>query len=290
LLVGRLAASFCLSPDFRKHFILDRRFRRRQIVLWLAAQTGLFEAPQTGDSYISFSSVITKDMAEQFAAPIRVLLIASYGIVLFGLEKLIESKNHKMKVVGKFTQCSDVFPELENLSPDVIVVDLDQEPMDGVAAVRVLVRACRAKIIILSGLDDPTACNRAMLAGAKGLVGKKEALEVIPKAIEKVYEGQLWLDRANMGKLIRDLANNETAEDDDPDRTKISALTARERSIVAIVTSHAGVPCKVIAEMLHISERTLRNHLGSIYEKLGVANRLGLLAYAHAHELNRIPV
>src|SRR5512146_3028155 len=115
-------------------------------------------------------------MTDQFAGTIRVVLIASYGIVLFGLEKLIESQNSKMKVVGKFTHCSEVFPELKKLSPGVIVIDLDQDAMDGVEAICQFVALSKAKIIVFSGLDDYAACNKAMLAGAKGIVWKKEAL------------------------------------------------------------------------------------------------------------------
>jgi len=197
-------------------------------------------------------------MAEQLAAPIRVLLIASYGIVLFGLTKLIEGQSPKRKVVGTFTDCANIFPQLEKLSPDEIMIDLDHEPIEGIKAIHQLFRSCRAKIIVFSGLEDHTVCNRAMLAGAKGLVGKKEALETIPKALEKVNEGQLWLDRTDMGKLIHDLADKRTVEHVDPDKVKIRALTARERTVVGAVTSHAEAPCKVVAEMLHISERTLR--------------------------------
>jgi DNA-binding CsgD family transcriptional regulator len=66
---------------------------------------------------------------------------------------------------------------------------------------------------------------------------------------------------------------------------KIATLTVREREIIAISATHAGATGKTIAEKLHISEHTLRNHLTSIYEKLGLANRLELFAYAHQHKL-----
>jgi DNA-binding CsgD family transcriptional regulator len=70
---------------------------------------------------------------------------------------------------------------------------------------------------------------------------------------------------------------------------KISSLTEREREIVAVAATHAGANAKAIAEMLFISEHTLRNHLTSIYDKLQVANRLELFAYAHKHGLAKPP-
>ena len=73
----------------------------------------------------------------------------------------------------------------------------------------------------------------------------------------------------------------------DPERVKISSLTDREREIVAIAATHAGANAKAIAEMLFISEHTLRNHLTSIYDKLQVVSRLELFAYAHKHGLTK---
>ena len=78
-----------------------------------------------------------------------------------------------------------------------------------------------------------------------------------------------------------------TAREPDSDHSKIASLTMRERQTIAAVTSDASVPVKVIASRLCISEHTLRNHLTSIYSKLGVCGRLGLYAYASQHALNK---
>ena len=73
----------------------------------------------------------------------------------------------------------------------------------------------------------------------------------------------------------------------DPEQKKIGSLTERERQIIVGVASHVGATARTIAETLHISEHTLRNHLTSIYDKLEVANRLELFAYAHKHNLTK---
>lgn len=226
-------------------------------------------------------------MDEHHSAPIGVVLIGGYPIVLFGLKKLIEGQGEEMRMVGQFTHYSQLILELGKLTPDVIVIDPDQEPEEGMEAIRMLVKACGAKIMVLSTFCDPATCNEAVLGGAMGLVGKQEPLEIIPKAIEKIHEGQFWLNRANTGKLIHHLRDSQPTEAHNQEEPKIRALTTRERVVVATVVSNTEAPFKVIADMLHISERTLRNHLSSIYEKLSLNNRLGLLAYARTHGLDK---
>ena len=119
------------------------------------------------------------------------------------------------------------------------------------------------------------------------MVEKEEGVETILRAIEKVHEGQVWLDRASMGRLVIELSNQKVAEKRDPVQQRVGILTDREREIVAVVTSHTGATGTVIAQMLHISESTLRKHLGSIYEKLGLNSRLELWDYAHKRGLNK---
>ena len=90
-----------------------------------------------------------------------------------------------------------------------------------------------------------------------------------------------------MGMLVIELSNRKVSEKRDPAQQRVGTLTDREREIVATVTSHSGANGTVIAEMLHISESTLRKHLSSIYEKLGLNSRLELLDHAHKHGLNK---
>lgn len=228
-------------------------------------------------------------MIDQAAIATRVLLISSHPIVLWGLEKLIDSQRPRMETVGKFAHCSEVFSQLEKLSPDVILLDRDHGIENGVDAITQLTGLSKAKIMVLTASHDPSAHVSAVLAGAKGVVEKEEGVETILRAIEKVYEDQLWLDRSSMGLLVIELSNRKVAEKRDPARQRVGILTDREREIVAVVTSHSGATGTVIAEMLHISESTLRKHLSSIYEKLGLNSRLELLDHAHKHGLNKDP-
>ncbi len=226
-------------------------------------------------------------MIDQAAGATRVLLIGRYPIVLWGLEKLIDSQKPRMEVVGKFTHCAEVFSQLEELSADVILLDQDLGIENAVDVISRLTGLSKAKIMVLTGSRDPSAHVSAVLAGAKGIIEKEEAVETILRAIEKVHEGQLWLDRTSMGMLVIELSNRKVTEKRDPAKQRVGILTDREREIVTVVTSHSGATGAVIAGMLHISESTLRKHLGSIYEKLGLNSRLELWDYAHKHGLNK---
>ena len=215
--------------------------------------------------------------------PIRVMLVDDHRSVLWGLEKLIESEKPKMKVVGKATSCAEAFNLIGEAHPDVILLDIDLGGENGLEAIPELIAKSKARVLVLTGLRDPSVQDSAVLAGARGVVEKEDTAETILKAIEKVHQGELWLDRITAGRIFVELSRSSAPQAIGPERQKISNLTARERQIVSEIASEAGTPIKTIADRLHISEHTLRNHLTSIYEKLGVVNRFELYAYANKH-------
>jgi len=221
---------------------------------------------------------------------IRVFLIDDHRSILWGLERLIESSRPGMRVVGSATACSEALKTLESASPDVILLDLDLGQENGLDAIPRLIAASKAKILVLTGVRDASLHDRAVLAGARGVVAKEARAETILAAIAKVHGGEVWLDRAATGRLLVEVSRRSASRDaPSPEQRKISQLTVREREIIAIAAGNAGATAKAIAERLNISEHTLRNHLTSIYEKLGVANRLELYAYAHQQKLARPP-
>lgn len=226
-------------------------------------------------------------MSAQGSAPIRVFLIDDHRTVLWGLERLIESAKPRMEVVGSAANCADALNSLDRASPDVILLDLDLGNESGLDAIAPLIAKHKAKILVLTGVRDTAAQDKAVIAGARGVVQKEASAETILTAIAKVHEGQLWLDRAATGRIFVEFSRKGAPPPVDPEQVKIASLTDREREIVAVTVANAGTTAKTIAEKLHIAEHTLRNHLTSIYDKLGVANRLELFAYAHQHGLTR---
>jgi DNA-binding NarL/FixJ family response regulator len=218
--------------------------------------------------------------------PIRVFLIDDHRTILWGLEKLVESGEPEMRVVGNATSYSEALKVLVKCSPDVILLDLDLGRESGLDAIPKLLAASRAKILVLTGVRDEAVHQNAVLAGARGVVSKEARADLILSAITKVHAGEIWLDRAATGRLLVEMSRKHAGrEAANAEQRKISTLTAREREIIALTAANAGATARAISEKLHISEHTLRNHLTSIYEKLGVANRLELFAYAHQHKL-----
>jgi two-component system nitrate/nitrite response regulator NarL len=218
--------------------------------------------------------------------PIRVFLIDDHRSILWGLEKLIDSCRPTMDLAGSATNIADAVEALTDDIADVVVLDLDLGHESGVDAIPRLAAISKAKILILTGLRDEAVHQNAILAGARGVVGKESRAETILAAIAKVHEGEVWLDRAATGRLLVEVMRKSTARESvGAEQRRIADLTVREREIIALAASNAGATAKVIAEELSISEHTLRNHLTSIYEKLGVANRLELYAFAHQHRL-----
>ena len=219
------------------------------------------------------------------ASGIRVFLIDDHRSMLWGLEKLIDSNKPAMQVVGSATSYTEALRLLDTASPDVIVLDVDLGDQDGLAAIPELIARSNAKILVLTGVRDESVHDKVVLAGARGVVRKEESADTILTAIARVHEGQLWLYRAATGRIFVEFSRKNAAQAPDREQQKILTLSDREREIIAAVASDTGATAKSVSEQLHISEHTVRNHLTSIYDKLGVANRLALFAYAHKHGL-----
>lgn len=228
-------------------------------------------------------------MSVSHSQPIRVFLIDDHHSILWGLERLIESASPAMQVVGSTATWSDALKVIESAAPDVILLDIDLGKENGVDGIPALIAKSKAKILVLTGLRNKSVHDEAVLAGASGVVEKESPAKIILMAIEKVHAGQIWLDRISTGRIFVEFSREGAAHAADPERAKIASLTYRERELVALTTSNAGATAKVIAKLLHISEHTLRNHLTSIYNKLDVANRLELFAYAHKYGLTQPP-
>jgi two-component system, NarL family, nitrate/nitrite response regulator NarL len=212
--------------------------------------------------------------------PIRVLLIDDHRCVLWGLAKLIESARPELQLVDIATCRTDALVALQKHRPHVVVLDLDLGGESGFDLLPDL--ASQAAVLILTGLRDPAAQERAVVAGARGVIYKTEPAELILKAIGRVHAGEPWLDRSAMGRVLQTLSRRRGTESEQPAH---ATLTAAERKVVAAVVRQRSAPNKVIAEALHVSEHTLRNHLSSIYGKLGINKRVELVLHAMEHRL-----
>lgn len=220
--------------------------------------------------------------------PIKILLVDDHRSVLWGLEKLIDSEKPKMEVIGTATNALEALNQLDNISPDVILTDLDLNGESVVSTIPNLLLKSKAKILVLTGSRDLELRDSAMLAGARGIVEKGETAETILRAIEMIHRGEIWIDRTSTSRIINELSRKKNSEANNPEHRKIASLTRKERLTAAAVANDAAANTKVIATRLCISENTLRNHLTSIYAKLEISTRLELFVYANKHGINKI--
>lgn len=218
-------------------------------------------------------------MEPQTTLPIRVFLIVEQNILLWGLQELIKNHGPNMQFVGSSTNFKDVIPASVAASPDVILLDLDMQD-EHALKISDLVSATHSSILLITRRDDQQAQDNAIFDGGRGILDKHATPEVYVEAITKVHQGQLWLDRLATGRVFVALSQKENNKLADEKHSKISTLTEREKRIVASIFENSGDSAKAIAEKLYISESTLRNHLTSIYGKLGISNRFELISYA----------
>ena len=211
--------------------------------------------------------------------PIRLFLISSYCLLRHGLMGLLASAPERVELVGAASSPNLASVELADADVDVLLLDID-DVRDGVAVLVGKVKPhCAGKILLLTRQEATRFSGMTPDLGVHGLIDGLTPPDLLLRAVEKVHEGQVWLSRASAGRMATQLANLNTTADD-PVSVHLASLTDREQKIVATVVHCGGEPGKVIAGRLYISESTLRNHLTSIFEKLGVPNRNGLLAYA----------
>lgn len=224
-------------------------------------------------------------MSPQPTGRIRVMLVDRHRIVLWGLQQLIEAKNPNMEVVATAVDCASALTLAGTTQPDVVVLDADLLRADCPADIPTLINGHDARVLVFSGLQDNLVHETAILRGACGIVHKTEAPETLLKAITKVHEGQLWLDRSTTGRIFVELSRQKSKASTDPAQRKLATLTQREHEVVRTLVTQPGADNKKLAKNLHIGEHTLRNHLSRIYDKLGVPNRLELYVFAQRHGL-----
>ena len=216
-------------------------------------------------------------------SPIKVLLVDDHAVVRAGLVMLLQSQKH-LKVIGQTGDTIEALKIAADAQPDVILLDVILGSDDGLELLPKLRKAAHnARILILTGTQNPEVYQRAVRLGAMGLVNKETAAEVLLKAIEKINAGEVWFDRMVMGDVLTEMTRGRDGKKADPEAAKITKLTDREREIIVFIAE--GLKNKQIAERMFISETTVRHHLTSVFNKLSVADRLELMIYAFRHKL-----
>jgi DNA-binding NarL/FixJ family response regulator len=213
-------------------------------------------------------------------APITVLLIDSHQISSWGVKTLIE-QDGRFTVCGSATNSSEALDEIARHIPDIIILEPDLCNEDGLTLISKLIEETHAKIIVLTSLRDLSIHDLAVVRGARGVLTKMEAPENLLKAIEKIHEGELWINRNATSRILMQIAAASAPKKITAQEKRLSSLTVKEQKVVRAIHGSSEKTLRQVSEKLHISEHTLRNHLGSIYEKLEVRNRLELYVFCN---------
>jgi DNA-binding NarL/FixJ family response regulator len=208
--------------------------------------------------------------ADHLDDPIRVFIVDDHGLVRRGVRSYLAIFDD-IEVVGEAANGGEALERLRAMNdagqaPDVVLMDLAMEPVDGVAATREL-RATMPEIEVLAvtSLIDSSRVQAALEAGATGYLIKDAAPEELAVAIRAAQRGEVHLDAAIARRLMESLSSRSAVPD------PFAELSEREVEILRLIADgHAN---KEIARRLVISERTARTHVSNILRKLGLSSR-----------------
>ena len=211
-------------------------------------------------------------------APIRILFVDDHPIFRHGVRKLLELEPD-FALVGEASAGQEAVQKAAALRPDVVLLDVAMPKLGGLEALPELCTASpTTRVLLLTASIGHIDLLRALQIGARGVLLKEAAARLLPRAIRTLAAGGFWVGPEPVTDLSQAL---ERITAQAPDRR--FGLTPRELDIVTAVL--AGHNNRDIAERLSISEQTVKHHLTSVFDKLGVSSRLELALFALKHRL-----
>jgi DNA-binding NarL/FixJ family response regulator len=201
----------------------------------------------------------------------RLLIADDHGIVRGGLRALLD-RQPDMEVVAEAADGVDALAEALAHRPDVAILDVAMPKLTGLQVARELhAQAPEIDVLILSMHDDERYLFEALKAGASGYVLKSEAGHDLVDAVRAVKRGESFLTNAAERSLIRAWMSDEATGPSEP-------LTPREQEVLKLIAeAHTN---NEIAEILHLSAKTVESHRGNLLRKLGMRDRVELVRYA----------
>jgi DNA-binding NarL/FixJ family response regulator len=212
-------------------------------------------------------------------SPIRIVIADDHPIFRDGLRRLLEAESG-LKVIGEACDGAEAVKLARNLKPDIMLLDLSMPRMPGLEALKDLSTGTGAngvRVILLTAAAEKHQIVEALQLGARGVVLKDSATQLLLKSIHTVMTGEYWVGRESVSNLVQYLRTLVQSSGEEAKQKKFG-LTPRELEIVSAVV--AGYSNKEIAEYFKISEDTVKHHLSNIFDKLGVSTRLELALFA----------
>ncbi|MFH1031865.1 MAG: response regulator transcription factor [Chloroflexota bacterium] len=205
---------------------------------------------------------------------ITVMLVDDHPVIRQGLRALLETET-EIKVVGEATEGLEALRMAEELSPNVIVLDMMMKGISGIEVTRQLSKnSTNSAIVIFSMLGSEHHVLEALRAGARGYILKESPSDELIKAVREVAAGHRYLSSGILDRTIDGFL--QIAETSEPD--PLHTLTRREREV--LYASAQGKTCAEIAKQLFVSRRTVESQRASLMRKLGLRNQHELVSYA----------
>jgi DNA-binding NarL/FixJ family response regulator len=209
------------------------------------------------------------------------MVVETHQLILWALTKLINSHRPGMEVVSVAGTQSDALLQLPTAAPDLVLMKYELAVTAHQATLPEVLTYGRHTLLFAEEVGADTLAS-ALRCGAHGLLSRSSSADEIVKAIEKTHQGELWFGREATCLALNALRGGESVRAH-PHHDSLDALTPRERRVLQAVVANKVRTNRDLAKILFISESTLRNHLSSIYQKLGLINRLELYVYAQSH-------
>ncbi|MGH2497461.1 MAG: response regulator transcription factor [Ktedonobacteraceae bacterium] len=217
-------------------------------------------------------------------AVISILLVDDHALMREGLRQLLECEDD-MRVVAEAVNGLEAMRQARKLRPDVVLMDISMPVVDGLAVTRQLTSEYPSMaVIMLTMFRQQQQVLQAMLNGARGYLLKSASSREVAQAIRKVHEGGILIEPGATGTLVNEYRRlSDLSSDSLSTHPSVRALTAREIEIVRYVA--AGMSNKEIASKLIYSEKTVKNYLSIIFQKLGIRDRTQAAIFAFRHGL-----
>src|SRR5437660_1348406 len=209
---------------------------------------------------------------EPCSPTVRVLLADDQTLFRVGLARLLEA-DPRVEIVGEAADGAEAVRLVGSLKPDVVLMDLKMPNMDGISATREIVsKHPDVKVLILTTWDADNHVIQALKAGASGYILKDSKVEPIISSLLAVKQGERVMATAVANRVLEMLTGSTTPKE------FYDGLTSREMEILKLLAG--GMANKQIAYQLMISDKTVRNHVSNMYEKLNVYDRTQAALYA----------